>query len=359
MVGLCGWRRGVAVIAAATCLAGLPAGSASAAVGPGFFGVAPQGTPAARDLDRMRGTIGTLRLPVLWSQSEPRPGQFEFGQLDEVIGAAADRGIRVLPFVYGSPAWIAPDLARPPLRSPATRAAWGAFMRRLAERYGSGGDFWRDRRQRLPIRRWQIWNEPNFVLFWRPRPSPRGYARLLEIAARAIHSRDPGAEIVTAGVAPVGAGMRPWEFLRRLYRVPGAKRDFDLVAIHPYSVSVANMAAQIRITREVMARAGDDATPLLVSELGVASVGSLPSAFVKGPAGQARFLRLAYGLLLAERHRWRIAGIDWFTWQDIPGPDLHCAFCQGAGLLDVDGRAKPAWWALRRIVAAALARPVR
>ena len=31
--------------------------------------------------------------------------------------------------------------------------------------------------------------------------------------------------------------------------------------------------------------------------------------------------------------------------------DLHCSFCQGAGLLRLDGTAKPAWFAFQRTVA--------
>jgi len=53
------------------------------------------------------------------------------------------------------------------------------------------------------------------------------------------------------------------------------------------------------------------------------------------------------------RHRWRIAGAYWFTWQDAPKPDPHCGFCQGAGLFRLDGHAKPAWAAYRRVVAGA------
>jgi hypothetical protein len=338
----------------------LAAPTAASAAPAGFFGVVPQGPLSAADFQRMQGVVGTLRIPVSWSQCEPRPGEYDFTQLDGVVAAAAEHGIRVLPFISGTPAWLSPDQARPPLWSAAARAAWSGFLRALVERYGPGGSLWAEGSpQPRPIRDWQIWNEPNFRLFWHPHPSPRAYARLLELAASAIRGRDPGARIVLAGVAPVGGGWLPWVFLRHLYRVPGVKADFDVAAVHPYAVTVQSMSEQIELARSAMDAAGDRGTPLLVSELGVASTGAIPSAFVKGLGGQASFLQRAFGVLLAKRRAWHLAGVDWFSWQDVAAPDPHCGFCQGAGLLDLSGEPKPAWQVYESIVAAERARSVR
>jgi hypothetical protein len=317
-----------------------------------FFGVVPQSSPSAADFDRMQGVVGTLRIPVEWFRIESRPHIYDFEGLDQVIGEAADARIRVLPFVYGSPTWLAGDPARPPLASATARRAWAAILRRLVRRYGAGGTFWQGRAARLPIHRWQIWNEPNYLLFWRPRPSPRGYARLLRISARVIRSLDPGARILTAGVAPVEAGITPWAFLRRLYEVPGVTRDFDVVALHPYAPYVRWVEMEIRFVRRVMVEARDGGTALQLTELGVASDGVLPNAFDKGLAGQAEFLREAYRLVLRNRHRWHVSGLDWFTWRDAPTLDPHCVFCEYGGLLTGEGAPKPAWRAFRRVARA-------
>jgi hypothetical protein len=316
----------------------------------GFFGVVPETSVSAGDLDQMRGEVETVRLPVVWAAVEPSSGEYEFASLDEIVLAAAERGIRVFPFVYGTPAWIAKDPMRPPLGSAMARRAWSAFLWRLVHRYGPAGSIWNGQSSREPIRAWQIWNEPNFRLFWHPHTSPAAYARLLAISAPAIRAADSRAEIVLAGVAPVGAGPLPWVFLRRLYRVPGVRRSFDAVAVHPYSATVKGMSEQIEAAREVMAEAGDGDTRLFVTELGVASWGSAPSGFIKGRRGQAEFLRRAFRRLLEMRRRWHLAGVDWFTWRDQSRFDPHCAFCQGAGLLDVDGKPKPAWWAFRQAI---------
>jgi Beta-galactosidase len=343
-------RRGRLALAAVglLLLAATPAWGERPAPPRSFFGVVPQGQLDASDFGQMRGVVGTLRIPVIWAQVEPRPGSFDFARLDRVVASAAESGVRVLPFVYGTPVWLAADPARPPLGS-VGRSAWAGFLRVLVRRYGPGGELWHGSSTRLPIREWQIWNEPNFLLFWRPRPSPGGYARLLGVSARAIRSADPSARIVAAGLAPVEGGMLPWVFLRRLLAVPGATRLFDLVAVHPYASHLRDVALQVRLAREAMASNGGARTPLLVSELGVASDSQLPTSFNRGRAGQARFLRGAYRLLLHNRSRWRIAGVDWYAWQDTQGPDPHCVFCQYAGLFDSSDRPKPAWRALRRI----------
>ncbi|MFN8162765.1 MAG: hypothetical protein U0R26_02840 [Solirubrobacterales bacterium] len=75
-----------------------------------------------------------------------------------------------------------------------------------------------------------------------------------------------------------------------------------------------------------------------------------------GRKALVEFLLAAYARLLEMRQRWRIAGIDWFTWQDVARPDPRCAFCEGAGLLDLSGRPKPAWWAFRQTMKAGAVR---
>jgi hypothetical protein len=345
-------------IALAALLAGslllLPASAPPAVARPavprGFFGVVPQGPLASSDFERMHGVVGTLRIPINWARVEPRAGEFDFAALDATVSAAANSGVRVLPFVYGTPDWLSANPARPPL-SAAGLSAWSGFLRALVLRYGSRGSLWTGGSPRVPIRQWQIWNEPNFLLFWRPRPSASGYAHLLRASARTIRATDSGAQIVAAGLAPVEGGMLPWTFLRKLYEVPGVSRSFDIAAVHPYSSTVGGMAYQVRKARQVMAAAGDGSKPLLVSELGVASDSPLPTAFNWGIKGQGSFLRRAYGLLLRDRARWHIAGVDWYAWRDMPAADPHCVFCEYAGLFDTSGRPKPAWRALKSVAA--------
>ncbi|HTT96342.1 MAG TPA: glycosyl hydrolase [Solirubrobacterales bacterium] len=343
------WSAGAASPASATVSAArVGAGHSRVGALPrGFFGVVPQAPPSATDLTRMEGSVETLRLPIFWSECEPTAGHFDFRGVDAEVGAAAAHGLVVMPFVYGRPAWLGVQ-NHPPLGGRAM-AAWKRFLRVLVGRYGSQGSFWLGRAKR-PIRRWQIWNEPNFRLFWAPRIAPRAYAKLLRASARAIHSVDPGAKIVLAGIAPVGAGEKTWVFMRRLLKVPGVRSDFDFAAIHPYSATIPELDYQLERVRGAMDAGGAGGKPIIVTEFGVASSGDYPSAFVVGEAGQAEFLHFAYARLVQMRHRWRIAGAYWYAWQDEAEPDPHCAFCQGAGLFRLDGSPKPSWRAYLRTV---------
>ena len=340
----------LAAVLVAMVLLAAPAARADT-VPPGFFGIVPQAPPSASDLARMRGSVETMRMPIFWFECEPKRGEYDLADIDAEVGAAAARGIRVLPFVYGTPAWLGRQ-ERPPLAGEAL-ARWEGFLRVLVARYGPAGSFWKGRSRRHPIRRWQIWNEPNFRLYWAPKIEPAAYAKLLSASAATIRAVDPGAKIVLAGVAPVGYGMKTWVFMRRLLRVPGVRRDFDLAAVHPYSATIPELDYQLEKVRAAMVAGGAGRKPLLVTELGVASHGDYPSAFVVGEEGQARFLRQAYDRLLKMCHRWRIAGAYWFTWRDEARSDPHCGFCQGAGLLRLNGTAKPAWFAYQRLAARA------
>lgn len=329
-------------------LLSLAPSAAAAAVPPSFFGVSPQDGLTARDYGRLAGVVGTVRVPVYWSNVEPRRGELHLDELDQAVGAAADAGIEVLPFVYGSPSWVTAEPARAP-RTSGDRRAWGSFLRVLARRYGPGGSFWRDRTGDRPVRRWQLWNEPNFPLFWAPRPSPRDYARLLASGAGAIRGVNSNARIVLGGIAPLESQPPPWEYLRRLYSFAEARRSFDAVGLHPYSPSTESLSYQVRETRRVMDEAGDRHVPIEITEIGVASSGSVPSSMIRGLDGQAKYLKRSFRLLLANRLRWRISGVVWYTWRDWHSEDPTCVFCQHAGLFDVADRPKPAWRTFRRV----------
>ena len=179
-----------------------------------------------------------------------------------------------------SPPWVAASPARPPLDRPRDVQAWRKFLGAAVARYGPGGSYWAtDYRQQydarpLPIHFWQVWNEPNLKKFFNPAGSNQQsawkYARLLRISHNAIKSEDPGARIVLAGNPgyPPSGGLRAWDFLNALYRVPGVKHHFDAAALHPYASTLDGLRQQLQLFRGVMRRHGDRETPLWITELG-------------------------------------------------------------------------------------------
>ena len=318
------------------------------AVPAGFFGVVPQAPFAEADWARA-GELGLAdRIQVPWSELEPAPGQFEWSGLDATAAAAAAHGVKLMPVVSGSPAWVAPEQYDPPLGA-GQREAWQEFLRELVRRYGPAGSFWLGQPSRLPIRRWQIWNEPNYPVFWKPRPSAIDYVHLLRLSSAAIHGVDPKAMVVAAGLAPIEHQPPPWKFLQAMYAVRGARRAFDAAALHPYTNTIAGLTYSVSSARRVMAQAGDGSKPLFVTELGVSSAGGTP--FDLGLEGQASFLEGSLDKLAKQRRRWHIGGVYWFTWADSTAENPSCPFCDYAGLLGLDGEPKPAFTALQRVVA--------
>jgi hypothetical protein len=346
------------VLAAALLAAGL-APSAADAQGRAFYGVATQGSLAGDDYARMRrGGVGTLRFMISWRHVEPSLGNRSWAETDRAIGQAASRGIRVIPFVHG----LMPDGVRNPPTRGSDRRAFRAFMGALVGRYGRGGAYWQGPyssqfpgSQPRPVRSWQIMNEQNGRAFWRERPRPRAYGRLVRMAARGARSQDRRAEIVLGGMfgTPSGRGsMTSWRYLNRLYRVKRIKRAFDTVAVHPYSPNMYGLRYQMRRIRNVMRRYNHRSAGIRVTEIGWGSARGNHS-LLKGPKGQARMLRKSFRLLTRHRNRrsgWNVRGVNWFSWQD---GSAGCAFCPSAGLFSGppgDRKPKRSWQAFRRAV---------
>ena len=235
-----------------------------------FYGVTSATELEPSEYERMGGGgIGTLRVPLFWPFIEPKAPQrpadrprasrwgcprtsSRWGPTDEIVERAARNGIRVLPFVYGSPDWVAGgDFERPPIDDAEARAAWQDFLGDLVGRYGPGGEFWEELAFRapgieaLPITDWQIWNEANSPVFWHPRPSAAEYREVVALAADAIRAADPAATIVLGGMfgSPT-KGVRAWDFLEQFLADPEIAGSFDAYALHPYAPNLDGIASR-------------------------------------------------------------------------------------------------------------------
>ena len=328
--------------ALAVTLAPAPAGAAVS------LGVVPQDPPAEADFALMKqGGVETVRFQVTWSSIETSPGVFNWAPIDAFMDALARHGLEPLPYVFGSPSWVANQPRHPPLDDEADRNAWRSFLGALAARYGPNGAFWQGRQAKAPVKRWQIWNEPNFEFYWDAEPNPRAYAELVKIAANAIRAVDRRAKILLGGVAPVRSGIRWWIYLRKFYEVPGIKRSFDAAALHPYSQTMRDLRWQVRRARRIMSLAGDSRTPLAITEIGWSS-GNQRIPLVVGPSRQALLLTNSFRLF--ENPKLRISDADWYAWKDTTAVVAHCSFCAEAGLFDLQGKPKASWPAYRRAV---------
>lgn len=275
--------------------------------------------------------IESLRVSVDWSSMEPLPrfadlpatyrplfedvggAPIRFAELDRVVGAAAQRGITVLPVIEYTPRWDAQRSGNP-ASPPKSLPPFAAFLTALEKRYGPGGSFWsaHPRIPAVPIRAWQIWNEPNFTRYWAARPFAPSYVKLLAAAHAALKAADPNAKVVLAGLADFS-----WEYLAQIYAIPGAGRLFDVVAIHPYTARPQGVITILQRARAVMDQHGDASKPILATEITWnSSLGKAPPQFGIGTTehGQAQLLNRLMPLLAMDRAKLGLMGFYWYTW---------------------------------------------
>jgi polysaccharide biosynthesis protein PslG len=176
------------------------------------------------------------RESLLWNQVEPSEGRFNWSRPDRTIEQLRSAGIEPLLVVMGSPSWAngvpqsrhGHHLYVPPGGAALDTwlARYSAFLAAAVRRYH---DF---------VRRWEIWNEPNLAVFWRPRPDPVIYRLVYETLRATILRVDPTAEVAVGGLTDLSLtasqNIPGLEFLRRFVRT---RPPIDNVAIHPYTTN--------------------------------------------------------------------------------------------------------------------------
>lgn len=342
--------------------------SAAQALPAGFWGVVPQSNLSAEQFQRLsRGGVESIRFPIGWSAVQPaKNGEFDWSGFDNQVEEAAQAGIKVVPFLSGAPEWAVPEKRVPgagglmaPAHLPvsgAGRTGWAAFLTAAVARYGPTGSFWSEHTgvPKIPIREWQIWNEPNFKYFV-AKPNPAEYGKLVKISYTALRAADPGAKVILAGLFARPKGARNpktgkhkslnWyasDFVSQMYKTtPGVKASFNGAALHPYTIHASELPGVIEEFRKVLAVNKDGGKGLYITELGWSSgKPSHANEFAKGRAGQARELRTAFTKLRNKQVKWRLKGVYWFSVDDAPGA---CNFCGGSGLFEAGFRPKPSW----------------
>jgi VCBS repeat-containing protein len=174
--------------------------------------------------------VDTIRILIPWAGVEPADDTYNWSAVDRMVNSANAKGIKVLAVLNSTPDWAAvPD--QPPMSGhPADLVKFQSFVTQVATRYkGKVADY-------------EIWNEPNYNLFWAPAPDAAQYTALLKVAYTAIKAADPNATVIAASVAaaaetPGGPTINPVTYLSQMYGA-GAAGYFDAIAYHPYLYSV-------------------------------------------------------------------------------------------------------------------------
>jgi hypothetical protein len=297
--------------------------------------------------------VGTVRIAFYGWESQPtEDAPIDLSRSDNLILAAARRGMRVLPVLVGSPPWARQDpkisFSAPTAKG---RAAYVALCQAMVRRYGPKGTLWTESPyvKPQPVRQWQIWNEPDGDHFWHETPRLPAYAKLLSAAYPAIKALDPTATVILAGFPGDGSVQ-----VKKLYDL-GVGDRFDAVASHPFTFKVSNVQKLLERFRSVLAAHKDSAKPIYVTEL------SWPSAYRKTQhpygfevteAEQAVKVRQAYTMLARQRKRLHIAGAFWSSWITRDRPATYSFHYAGLRRLNRDNSvtAKPAYRAFVKVI---------
>ena len=228
-------------------------------------------------LDETGSEVARTSLP--WRGIEADPGKFNWTGPDRVYDSLLSRGIRPLWVLIDAPCWsqantqaclagngdLHPD--------PEHYDEFAAFAAQAAKRYPESIGF-------------EVWNEPNYPLYWGGPPEPNDYSKMLKTAGDAIHQAAPGATVVSAGLSPHSdndtsgsIGFR--DFLISMYE-NGAMDDVDAIGIHPYpgvgpsEDYVGDVRVYLGKVQNVLARYNASSTPLWATEFGASTAGDIP-----------------------------------------------------------------------------------
>ncbi|HEX3976317.1 MAG TPA: hypothetical protein VHW96_08620 [Solirubrobacteraceae bacterium] len=245
------------------------------------------------------------------------PTSFQF--TDMVVGDAARERITVLPTVLYTPQWDAVTNSGG-VAYPRRSAPYATYLTALIGRYGPHGSFWRENPgiPKMPIRSWQIWNEPNLAYYWK-QPFAPSYVSFLKAAHAAVRKADPGAQVVLGALTNTA-----WKSLGQIYKIKGAKTLFDVVSVNGFTKIPANVMLFMVFVRRAMARFGDGTKPLMATEISWPSAKGETQAnldFITTQAGQARDISTLLPLIGQQRLSLHLSAFYWYTWMGQEDPN--------------------------------------
>jgi hypothetical protein len=142
-------------------------------------------------------------------------GRYHWRTFDAVVDRERAAHLSILGLLDYSNTWGYPDHGYMPHAAMVKQIAdFASFAYAVARHY------------RGRIRYWQIWNEPDRAVFWKPAPNASDYAHLLTAAYRAVKRADRRDVVVMAGTTGVD--------LPYIHEVVHAGGRFDVLAVHPY-----------------------------------------------------------------------------------------------------------------------------
>jgi hypothetical protein len=264
-----------------------------------------------------------------------RNGKGAWSQIDAIFSAAHRHGLKLIPILAYTPRWASDsgELWAYPDAEP-FEAFFAAALRRYPQ-----------------IQAWELWNEPNFARFSKPRPDPAAFVEFLRSARRARDSVGSTAKLISGGIAP-GGDIDVESWINQI-AIRGGLNLIDGLGMHPYS-SVSpddprSWMMHLQDLHQQLAKLGRPDLPLWLTEYGAPTV-PVANGYAPALSEQQQADRLRTAFALASRFDW-IENLTWYEYRDscADRTDPECNF----GLVRGDLSHKPAYDALREVIAGA------
>ncbi len=276
--------------------------------------------------------IGWIRMDFLWDDVEPSEDQWKFEKYDRIVELLSKNEIKILGLLNYNATWSGQDWNSPPNLN-----RFKNYVQKTVERYKS------------LIQYWEVWNEPNHEVYWKPQDGMKAYTELLKVTYTTVKEVDPSAIVVLGGLASPADRA-----LTQIYTL-GGREYFDLVDFHPFQNPASPQALE-KVKNEygavyqVMKENGDQGKSVWLTELGCPGVPDLKEVreWWLGPnpdeKTQGQWVQSIYG----EPLRWAgVQKVFWAFFRDTPnhfgdGTDYF-------GLVREDFSKKPAYEAYQKM----------
>jgi hypothetical protein len=167
---------------------------------------------------------------VDWQDVETNAGEYDWTQLDNIVGDGNKKDLKILLSIAHAPAFYRSDTSG---LMPSDPATFGDFMQVIAARYAN------------QVQAYEIWNEQNLDReAGTGNVDPTTYLPLLQAGYNGVKAADPSALVVLGAPSPTssnvpGVSIDDLSYLQQLYALNGGEVTgyFDVLSAHPSGFS--------------------------------------------------------------------------------------------------------------------------
>jgi len=273
-----------------------------------------------------------IRMGCDWAPTEHEKGVYDFSAWDRLVATLEKHRVRAIFILCMANQFY--DNGSTPVSDEAV-AAFARWAAAAVHHFHGHGILW------------EMYNEPNYEVFWHPQPDVRQYIKLASAVAKAVREVEPDELLI--GPAIVGINKpEDRDFLEACFKA-GLLESWTAVSVHPYRRTAPETVApdyvQLQKMIDQYAPQGKK-IPILSGEWGYCSIWEVMDETKQGEYLARQFLtNLASGIPLSIWYDWQDDGIDPKEPEHHMGTIAYSYTEKGTP----EYRPKPAYWAAKTL----------